>query len=299
MLAPTIDASNVYRGASNFNNAASVAVRFWEIGEFDSAISPGAPHGSWRIFQLSMQGRFPAGCEPAANLPYTNARTRRRLHRLPRSSSTGLFHKHSSAYHRYLIRSQSSFATYVPGTERSVVKIPSDVPLEIMGPPGCGVQTGAGTVINSLHPQAGDSIAIYGAGSVGLSALLGATVTRCAIRICVDPNEDRLRFALELGATHVINPRTADPVEEIQKITGGLGTQFSPETSGNLTALRQAVDSIQIMRECGMIGAPAFGSQIGLDTWKLLLGRRIRGICEGDSVPGASDSRPEAAQYSN
>jgi len=87
------------------------------------------------------------------------------------------------------------------------------VPIEIMGPLGCGVRTGAGAVINSLHPQAGDSIAIYGAGSVGLSALLGAIVTGCAIRICVDPNEERLRFALELGATHVVNPRTTDPVE--------------------------------------------------------------------------------------
>lgn len=181
--------------------------------------------------------------------------------------------------------SQSSFATHAIGAERSVVKIPADVPLEIMGPLGCGVQTGAGAVINSLHPQAGDSIAIYGAGSVGLSALLGAVVVGCALRISVDLNEERLQQALALGATHVINPRTTDPVKEIQKITGGLGTKFSLETSGSLVALRQAVDSIQIMGECGMIGAPAFGSEIGLDTWGLLLGRKIRGICEGDSVP--------------
>lgn len=181
--------------------------------------------------------------------------------------------------------SQSSFGTYALGTERSVVRIPKDVPLDIMGPLGCGVQTGAGAVINSLHPQAGDSIAIYGAGSVGLSALLGAVVTGCAVRICVDPNDKRRKLATELGATHVIDPRNCDPVKEIQQITGGLGTQFSLETSGNLSALRQAVDSIQIMGECGMIGAPAYGSEIGFDTWGLLLGRKIRGICEGDSVP--------------
>ena len=182
--------------------------------------------------------------------------------------------------------SQSSFATHAIGTERSVVKIPSDVPLELMGPLGCGVQTGAGAVLNSLHPQAGDSIAIYGAGSVGLSALLGAVVVGCAIRICVDPNEERLRQALALGATHVIDPRQTNPVEAIREITGGLGAKFSLETSGNLSALRQAVDSIQILGECGMIGAPAFGSEISLDTWGLLLGRKIRGICEGDAVPG-------------
>ncbi len=181
--------------------------------------------------------------------------------------------------------SQSSFATHALGTERSVVKIPSDVPLELMGPLGCGIQTGAGAVINSLHPYAGDSISIYGAGSVGLSALLGAVVTGCAVRICVDPNEERLKLALELGATHVINPNESDPVEKIQEITGGYGSDFSLETSGNLKALRQAVDSIPIMGECGMIGAPAFGSEIGLDTWGLLLGRKVRGICEGDAIP--------------
>ncbi len=181
--------------------------------------------------------------------------------------------------------SQSSFATYALGTERSVVKIPKDVPLELMGPLGCGVQTGAGAVMNSLHPQAGDSIAIFGAGSVGLSALLGAVVTGCAIRICVDLNEARLQLALELGASHVINAKNEDVVKRIQEITGGLGAKFSLETSGSLVALRQAVDSIQILGECGMIGAPAVGSEIGLDTWGLLLGRKIRGICEGDSVP--------------
>ena len=180
--------------------------------------------------------------------------------------------------------SQSSFATYALGPERSVVKIPRDVPLELMGPLGCGVQTGAGAVMNSLRPQAGDSIAIFGAGSVGLSALLAAVVTGCATRICVDLNEERLQLARDLGATHTIIAATEDPVQRIQEITGG-GARFSLETSGSLKALRQAVDSLQILGECGMIGAPAFGSEIGLDTWGLLLGRKIRGICEGDSVP--------------
>ena len=118
----------------------------------------------------------------------------------------------------------------------------------------------------------------------GLSALLAAVVSGCATRICVDLNEQRLALAKELGATHVLNPTEVDVVAEIQKITGG-GAKFSLETSGSLKALRQAVDSIQILGECGMIGAPAFGSEIGLDTWGLLLGRKIRGICEGDSVP--------------
>ena len=179
---------------------------------------------------------------------------------------------------------QSSFATYALGTERSVVKIPKDVPLELMGPLGCGVQTGAGAVLNSLRVGAGDSLAIFGAGSVGLSALLAAVAAGCAQRICVDLNDERLELAKQLGATHTINPRHGDPVKQIQEITG-YGAKFSLETSGSLVALRQAVDCLQILGECGMIGAPKFGSEINFDTWSLLLGRKVRGICEGDSVP--------------
>lgn len=180
---------------------------------------------------------------------------------------------------------QSSFANYALGRERNVVKIPDDVPLEIMGPLGCGVQTGALAVIKTLHPYAGDSIAIYGSGSVGLSALLAAVATGCTTRIMVDPNEQRLEFALELGATHIINPNMLDPVKEIQAITGGSGTNYALETSGNLKALRQASDSIPVLGELGMIGAPPVGSEAAFDSWGLLLGKKIRGIVQGDSIP--------------
>jgi aryl-alcohol dehydrogenase len=76
------------------------------------------------------------------------------------------------------------------------------VPLEIMGPLGCGIQTGAGAVINSLHPHAGSSIAIFGGGSVGLSALLAAVAVGCTTIILVDVSDERLKFGRELGATH-------------------------------------------------------------------------------------------------
>src|SRR5580693_4370229 len=75
--------------------------------------------------------------------------------------------------------SQSSFATRALATERNVVKIPSDVPVELMGPLGCGIQTGAGAVMNALRPKAGESIAIFGAGSVGMAAALAARVVGC------------------------------------------------------------------------------------------------------------------------
>ena len=114
--------------------------------------------------------------------------------------------------------------------------------------------------------------------------LLGSVVCGCTIRVAVDINEERLKLASELGATHTFNPTKTNPVEEITKLTG-LGADYALETSGNTTALRQAVDSIRLRGVCGVVGAPAFGSEITLDVWGILLGRIVRGIVQGDSVP--------------
>jgi aryl-alcohol dehydrogenase len=179
---------------------------------------------------------------------------------------------------------QSSFASHALGTERTVVKIPSDVPLEIMGPLGCGIQTGAGAVLNSLHPHAGSSIAIFGGGSVGLSALLGAVAVGCTKIILVDVRDERLKFGAELGATHTVNAANENPVEAIRKITGP-GADFTLECSGNPKAFRQAIDAVALRGVCGIVGAPAFGTEVPVDVWGILLGRTVRGIVQGDSVP--------------
>ena len=179
---------------------------------------------------------------------------------------------------------QSSFASHALGTERTVVKIPSDVPLEIMGPLGCGIQTGAGAVLNSLHPRAGSSIAIFGGGSVGLSALLAAVAVGCTKIILVDISDERLKFGTELGATHTVNAGQENPVEAIRQITG-TGADFTLECSGSPKAFRQAIDAIALRGVCGIVGAPAFGTEVPVDVWGILLGRTVRGIVQGDSVP--------------
>jgi aryl-alcohol dehydrogenase len=112
---------------------------------------------------------------------------------------------------------QSSFATHALVTERNAIKIPKDVPLEIMGPLGCGIQTGAGAVINVLKPQPGASLAIFGAGSVGLAAAMAALAVGVTTIIMIDLNDDRLAFARELGVSHTVNGREADTVKAIQK----------------------------------------------------------------------------------
>lgn len=178
---------------------------------------------------------------------------------------------------------QSSFGEYALATERNVVRIADDVPVEIMGPLGCGIQTGAGAVINALKPGAGTSIAIFGAGSVGLAAVMAAKVVGCTTIIAVDLNEGRLALASELGATHVVNGKQ-DAVAAIQAITGE-GVQYSLECTGLPKVLRQAVDSLRLTGVCGIIGVAPLGTEVSLDINGLLFGRTVRGIIEGDSVP--------------
>jgi aryl-alcohol dehydrogenase len=180
---------------------------------------------------------------------------------------------------------QSSFATHAVASARNVVRLDERIPLEIAAPFGCGIQTGAGAVINSLRAPAGSSIAIFGTGTVGLSAVLAAVLAGCATIIGVDVNPARLELARELGATHTVNGREADAVERIRAITGA-GSDFSLETTAVPAVLRQAVECTAPTGVCGMIGAAAFGTEVSLDMNSILTaGRTLRGIVEGDSVP--------------
>jgi aryl-alcohol dehydrogenase len=180
---------------------------------------------------------------------------------------------------------QSSFATGAIVPERSVVAIPDDVPFEVVAPFGCGVQTGAGGVINVLRPQPGSSLAVFGAGGVGLSAVMAAVICGCGPIIAVDVRAARLELAQELGATHIVNANDVDPVLAIRELTGG-GVEASLETSGVPGVLRQAVDVLGSGATCGLIGAPPLGTEEALDVNEVLArGRCVRAIVEGHSVP--------------
>ncbi|MFH1490591.1 MAG: NAD(P)-dependent alcohol dehydrogenase, partial [Pseudomonadota bacterium] len=179
---------------------------------------------------------------------------------------------------------QSSFADFALANERNVVKVREDVPLEILGPLGCGVQTGAGAVMNTLRPRPGSSIAVFGVGPVGMSAVLGAVVCGCTTIIAVDVIPERLEKAKEFGATHTVNAAETDPVAAIQDITGG-GPQFTLECVGNPNVLRQAVDVLPLLGVCGLLGVVAPGTEVTLDMDRIMNGRMVRGIIEGDAVP--------------
>ena len=181
---------------------------------------------------------------------------------------------------------QSSFATHAIATERNAVRLAPDVPLEIVAPFGCGIQTGAGAVLNALHPHAGASIAVFGVGTVGLSAVMAARVAGATTIIGIDPRAARLELARELGATHVIDPGVADPVETIKEMTGGVGADFAIDAAGLPQVVQQAVYSTGPGGVCCLVGAPPFGTELSLDFNQVLaVGRTVRGIVEGESVP--------------
>lgn len=180
---------------------------------------------------------------------------------------------------------QSSFASHAIASERNVVKIPADVPLDIMGPLGCGIQTGAGAVLNALQPPEGSSIAIFGAGPVGMAAILAARAAGCSTIIAVDVKPSRLNMALELGATDVVNAADVDPVAAIRALTSDEGVAFSIECTGVPAVVRQAIEAVRITGTCGLVGTAPMGAETTLDINSLVLGRTIRGIVEGDSLP--------------
>ena len=182
--------------------------------------------------------------------------------------------------------SQSSFATHAIATERNVTRLDPSVPLELVAPFGCGIQTGAGAVLNVMKPPAGASVAVFGTGTVGLAAIMAARVAGATTIIGVDVRSARLGLARELGATVVIDAGTEDSVEAIRKATGGLGADYSIETTGSTQVLPQAVYCTSPGGVCGVIGAPPFGSEASLDVNQILaLGRTIVGIVEGQAVP--------------
>lgn len=200
-----------------------------------------------------------------------------------RPDGTTTLHKGDEKIHGNFI-GQSSFATYAIATERNLVKINKEVPIELMGPMGCGIQTGAGAVLNSLKAEAGTSIAVFGMGSVGLSAIMAAKIAGCTMIIGIDINDERLKLATELGATRTFNVKNCDAVQEVIKLTGG-GADYSLESVGNPEVVRQAVKSIHRLGKCGIMGATPMETEVTLDLNSILFGRTVFGIIEGDSIP--------------
>jgi aryl-alcohol dehydrogenase len=177
---------------------------------------------------------------------------------------------------------QSSFASHALVTARNLVVVDQDLPLELLGPLGCGVQTGAASVFNAFGLRPGQSIVVFGVGAVGLSAVMAARVAGATTIIAVDRHRSRLDLATELGATHVLASTETDLVGEIHRITNG-GAQYTLDTTGVPDVITDAIDALRPTGTCGMLALNQ--GDLAIAPSMMAFGRNLMGIFEGDAVP--------------
>ena len=179
---------------------------------------------------------------------------------------------------------QSSFATHAIGHERGIVKVCKDAPLELLGPLGCGIQTGAGAILNVFKMKPGQTLAVFGSGSLGMSAVMAARLAGAARIIAVDLHPRRLQLAAELGADEVIEAGD-DPIAP--RILGLMphGVDFVLDTTGVGPVMRQGIEVLAPRGTFGFVTGPLDGSELSLNMRPLMKGRQIQGILEGNSNP--------------
>jgi aryl-alcohol dehydrogenase len=226
-------------------------------------------------FCRSCEEWHPAHCENFSALNFAGGRA---------DGSTASYDRHGHALHDHFF-GQSSFSTYAMAHERNIVKVPKEAPLELLGPLGCGIQTGAGAVLNALKVPAGASFAVFGAGAVGLSAVMAARLAGAARIIAVD-----------------VTPSRLDLAKRARRDACG-------EQPGNRSGRRRTGDHRRRRRlharEQRSAGRSEAGGRCARNPWDLrnrrrsegrhrsrvrcdavmLPGKRIMGIVEGDSVP--------------
>lgn len=216
----------------------------------------GVPYYCDDIGPLNFGGRRPDGSTP--------------LHRVDGGEVAGRFF------------GQSSFATACIASQRNVYRLPDDVPLEVAAPFGCGVQTGAGAVLRALRPPPGSTLAVFGAGAVGLSAVLAAAIAGCRTVIAYDRVESRLELAATMGAAHTLHTSEGDVAAALRELTDGDGVDFALDTTGVDSVFELALGSLAPQGTLAIVtdlDAP------DVDWGHLLMGRSVRGIIEGESRP--------------
>jgi Zn-dependent alcohol dehydrogenase len=182
---------------------------------------------------------------------------------------------------------QSSFARHTLVHKSSLVKVPlPETDLALFAALGCGIQTGAGAVLNTLDIQPGSTIAVFGVGSVGMSAVMAAKLRQAKTIIAVDMFPERLNLAKRLGATHGIIGSDVDVVRQIQKLSPPLGVDFAVDCTGVPAVVRTMIDALGSRGKGATVGAPGFGVCVSVNIMdQLTFGRSYVGCCEGDSLP--------------
>ncbi len=196
--------------------------------------------------------------------------------RLKRKDGTELSH----------FMAQSSFAEYAVVEESATVKVPNDAPLDVVCMLGCGATTGIGAVVNKARVKAGSSVAVFGCGGVGLAVVMAARLVGAQPIVAVDLLDSKLEKAKELGATHVVNAATEDPVVRIATECNG-GVDYSFEVIGNPAVITQAFHSVY-PRPGGLavvLGLAPIGATFSIEAWRFMREVTITGCTLGSSKP--------------
>ncbi|WP_322046575.1 NAD(P)-dependent alcohol dehydrogenase [Paraburkholderia sp. J67] len=178
--------------------------------------------------------------------------------------------------------SQSSFATYAIATPKNIVKVRADAPLALLGPLGCGLSTGAGTVFNVLKPTPDTTLAVVGAGALGMAAIMAAKILGVRRIVALDRVASRLDLARELGASDTIDTLAQDPAEALAAL-GGIDQAI--DTSGVPRLIEAAVGALRTRGTCVLLGASA-QTDLHLNVMQMIGGKSVRGVVNGDCEPG-------------
>ncbi|MFG2679712.1 NAD(P)-dependent alcohol dehydrogenase [Streptomyces sp. NPDC048392] len=176
---------------------------------------------------------------------------------------------------------QSSFAEYATVAARNAVRVDPSLPVELLGPLGCGFLTGAGTVLNSFRAGPGDTLAVFGAGAVGLAAVMAAAAAG-ALTVAVDRHPERLALAERFHAIPLDTSATDLPAR-IRRLTDG-GAHYALDTTGSTELINDALRSLRPTGHLGLVAR--LHTALPLEPGTLDRGRGISHICEGDAVPG-------------
>lgn len=195
--------------------------------------------------------------------------------------STALHRTDGSALHSHFF-GQSSFAHHALVGPSSLIPFSTTAPAESVGVLACGVATGAGAVLNTLDLGPGDSLVVFGAGAVGLAAVMAARLTPATTIVVVEPNAARRGLASKYGATDLIDPAAGDVVATVHEICRGTA-DASLDCTGIPAVIRQAIDSVGMLGTAVLIGAAPAGAEFSADHLTTLWGKRIVGTLGGES----------------
>ena len=176
----------------------------------------------------------------------------------------------------------SSYAEYILTHEHSVVKVREDMPLDRAALIGCGVMTGVGAVFHTAKVEPGSSVAVFGCGGIGLSAINGAAIAGAGQIVAVDMVGSKLNLAKEFGATDVVNPADGDVVKQIRALTDG-GVHYSFEAVGLKATAEQSFKALRRGGTATIIGMVPVGTNVELHGPDFLQEKKIQGCAMGSN----------------